>query len=161
MHRRQVLALVPGAGLVAALAACTGSGSDPPIPGGPDDPDDPVRATVSDSERALISRYDATLTRHPDLAPTLATLRDQHQDHLAAVAGPDATAAAATDASATAAAVPATATGAVRALAAAERAAAKERGEACEAAAGAELARLLALVAASEAGHAAYLQATT
>lgn len=138
----QVAAVAP----LAALAACGTT------EGGPTgNADDAVRQSVADSEQFIISRYDATIAAFPALADKLQPLRDQHAEHLAALgsdpAKPDEPAPA----------VAKTATAAVQALTAAERKAAQDRTASCGQATGGDLIWNLALIASSEAQHAAQL----
>lgn len=139
-----------------ALVSCTGRDPAPGPTGGPDDPDAAVRAAVADDERALVAAYDAALDADPADRAALAALREQHLAHLAAVAGPESGATpdpAAATAGATAAGTPSTAS-----LARAETRAARQRADACGRATSPDLARLLALIGASEASHAAALR---
>lgn len=147
-------ALLGGSALMAAglVAACTAA----PAPGPtqaptPDvDPDTEVTAALAADEAALIDLYDAVMTAHPALTPELATLRDEHVAHADAVG-------ASPTASPSAPAVGSRAE-ALAALLAAEEQAVAQRTAACEAASATELARLAALIAASEAGHAQFLR---
>lgn len=172
--RRRLLLAAAALPLAAGgLAACTGGGSDAapssPSPGAPDDPDLALRQQVWADEAALLAAYDATLEAHPDLAGRLSPLRAQHLAHRDAtgVTGPSgaasggAAASGAGGASGSAggsdAAVPSSRRAAVAALAALERKAAAARTDSCGRATSGELARVLALVSASEAAHAAAL----
>lgn len=174
--RRRLLLAAAALPLAAgSLAACTGDGGDAastsPSPGAPDDPDLALRRQVWADEAALLAAYDATLDAHPDLADRLAPLRAQHLAHRDAtgVSGPSgANGGAAASGGSSAgggtatgggsdAAVPSSRRAAVAALAALERKAAGARTDACGRAASGELARVLALVSASEASHAAAL----
>ena len=102
-----------------------------------------------------MSLYDAAIAAQPSLAAELAPMRQQHVDHAAALGTPSPAA----TSSATSAAPAFSSTAAARAgLIEAEAAASRDRARACQSAIGAEPARLLALIAASEAGHAAYLR---
>ncbi|MEZ5116327.1 MAG: hypothetical protein R2737_08665 [Candidatus Nanopelagicales bacterium] len=163
---------------VAPLAGCTSGDATPPDPsratGTAADADALLRGRVTAAEDALVARYDATIAAHPALAERLAPLRDQHLAHREAVTaeGPVADGGAAAPSPSPsggpagggsggsggpATAVPTDRAAAVAALRRAEQEAARDRTEACTAAAGAGLARLLALVAASEASHQAAL----
>ena len=138
-------------GVALLAAACTSA----PAPGptatpSPDvDPDAEVAATVAADEAMLIALYDAAIAAHPALAPELTALRDEHAAHAGAVGSPP-----------TPAGAPAVGSRAeaVAALLAAEERAVAQRTAACEAATAIELARLTALIAASEAGHAQFLR---
>lgn len=143
--RRAALALLAGG----AVAACTpGSDSGPDASPSPD-ADALTREQVAADEWSLVALYDAALSSQPDLAAELSTIRDQHVEHAAALGS-------STPPSGSASASPAPP--GRDALAAAEATAAKQRAQACGSAHDTELARLLALIAASEAGHAAYLK---
>ena len=113
--------------------------------------DDVVRQAVADSEQGLLGRYDATIAAYPALAEKLRPLRDQHAEHLAAVGSTT------RDGDQQAASVAKTSAAAVQALTAAERTAATERTVACGQATSADLIWILALIATSEAQHAAVL----
>lgn len=128
---------------VATAAACSSDPAPPdPSPSAPPAAADP---TVAD-EQALIGRYEATAAAHPALAEALAPLAAQHRAHLQALGSPDAPAVAPAEVASTPAA-------AVAALVQAERAASRLRIDACVSAADGDRARLLAFIAASEAGH--------
>jgi hypothetical protein len=151
-------ALLGGSALVGAslvAAACTpapgpepSNSSDAPAP----DADAQVRAAVAADEASLIALYDAVIAAHPALASDLAALRDEHREHAEAM-GVTPTSAAAP--------VVGSRTEALAALTDAEKRAVAQRTAACEAAAAEDLARLTALIAASEAGHAEYLRGLT
>lgn len=149
LTRRQGLLLLAGLPVMGA-AACS-SDSPPPAPSAsPTGSRDPA----ADDERALITRYEATIAAHPGLAVTLTPIMGQHRAHLDALGGSDSPAEAPADA---VPAVPGDARAAVAALAQAERAASRQRIDACAAAESAERARVLAFIAASEASHAVEL----
>jgi hypothetical protein len=144
-------ALLGGSAALAAgvLAACT---SDPtPVPSDSPSPtadaDAQVRVSVADGEAQLIALYDAVLAAHPGLAADLEPLR---ADAVAATPTP---------------AGPAPTVGsrpqALAALIEAEQQAVAQRTGACEASTAADLARTVALIAASEAGHAEFLRGIT
>ena len=138
-----------------ALIACGASGgqgstsgatSSPPT--GSPEPDEAIRATCATAEADLIALYDATLATFPDTAG-LSTIRDEHAAHLDAfgVSGnPAATPIVAKSQSQ-----------ALKDLQKAEQAAAEARTTDCVAVGDAALARLIALIAASEAAHAVAL----
>lgn len=150
-------ALLGGSAALAAgvLAACTSdpvpAPSDSPSPAA--DADAQVRVTVADGEAQLIALYDAVIAAHPGLAPDLEPLRAEHLAHADAVAA------------APSPAGPAPAVGsrpqALAALIEAEQQAVAQRTGACEASTASDLARTLALIAASEAGHAEFLRGIT
>jgi hypothetical protein len=131
---------------VATAAACSSDAAPPEPTTAPTAAEDP---TVAD-EQALLGRYEATAAAHPALAEALAPLADQHRAHLAALGAPDAE----PRPPAEVAAVPAAA---LAALVQAERSASRQRIDACVEAEAADRARLLAFIAASEAGHVAAL----
>ena len=107
---------------------------------------DPVSAEVAGAEQALIAQYQAFITAFPELSVGLTPLLEQHADHAKAIG---------VKAPATSAPVAAAdARTAIAVLADAERAAAKARRASCVAATDPELARIVALIAASEASHA-------
>ncbi|MCJ1679960.1 hypothetical protein MTF65_21965 [Streptomyces sp. APSN-46.1] len=175
--RRSLLAGAAGVAGAALLSGCSdGGGSSDPHTGIP--LERRMRETaVRDSER-LLERYDATAVAHPDLARRLAPLRGAVAAHTAALAftdpaggkpsrSPSVSASAAPSGSATAAAapaasgepVPANPAEALAALADAERTLSEARTIAL-AGAPAELARMLASVAACGAVHAYLLTST-
>lgn len=160
--RRRTLLRWAGLGLVGfaavPLAGCTqgptpaptGSGSSGPTDdSSPSAADNALRERVAAEESALLSRYEATMAAHPALAAQLRPLAEQHRDHHRAMLGSDG--ATPTDAPP---AIPADPAAAVADLAAAERSAAEARTSACLEAQVTDTARLLALIAASEASHA-------
>ena len=104
--------------------------------------DDPAATDPAADEAALIALYDAALAAPgtSDTREVLALLRDQHAAHRDALGG--------------AADVPVPASPpSLAALIAAEKRASRARIRACVAAADPDVARLLALIAASEAAH--------
>ena len=140
-----------GAGL---LSSCgpdgSTSGADAPDAGATASPPltdegrDDVRAGAASRERDLIAAYDAALARRAD--PLLASIRAQHEAHLAALGGGGA-----------AGPAPSEVTTAV--LVSLERDAAAACRQACMDTTDAELARTFAFIAASEASHAPALRA--
>lgn len=147
MARRTFLMLAAGSS-VGLLASC-GSASTTPAA---DSADDLLRTQVAAAELALIAQYQEVIAAFPDLGASLIALQEQHRAHLVAMApagapGDDASASAAT------APAPGSARQALELLADAERAASQQRREACLGAADPDLARTLALIAASEASH--------
>ncbi|MFE9554381.1 hypothetical protein ACFYOD_12970 [Streptomyces sp. NPDC006703] len=115
-----------------------------------------LRARTSAASRALVDRYDAVLAMHPALRDRLAPLRDQAAQHATAL-GPAAAPSPAPSSPPAVSPVPADAEEAVKQLADAERLTSDAQ-LAALATAPPEMARLLASVAASGAGH-AYLLA--
>lgn len=140
-----------GASLVAA--ACSPSPSpeptDTPAPEPDVDADAQVRSDVAAQEAAIIALYDAVVAAHPELATDLAALRDEHAEHAEALGSPT---------PASGAPAVGSRAEALAAVMEAEKQAIAQRTAACEAASGADLARLTALIAASEAGHVEYLR---
>ena len=158
LGRRTLLVAAGTIGVAASIGACGGESA--PVPTGagtpPDASDagaapDAVRTQVATAERALIAAYDAAITAYPSLAAQLTPIRSQHADHLAAMAADGAEPIAASAATSAAAAV--------AGLRAAEQQAARERRMSCVASSDPDLARVLALIAASEQSHAAALRA--
>lgn len=111
---------------------------------------DPVRLEALGAELDLIAVYQATIAARPDLASVLTVILDQHREHARALEVTEA------DAPTPAPRAPAAALdlGGLREL---ERRAAGLRAGACVRAGNPELARLLALIGASEAQHVAVL----
>ena len=140
ISRRGLFAASAAALAGASLAACSAA---EPAPDATTDADAALRQSVAEDEQRLIALYDGTIAvvAEGELRATLQLLRDQHAEHAAAVA-PD-----------VAPAQIAGSTPTVADLQALERAAAAARRDACVAATDTELARVLALIAASEAAH--------
>jgi hypothetical protein len=144
-RRQGLVALVIGLP-AAALAACTSApdGGDEPT----SDPQPTPGSASATSEAQLIAQYEAALAATPEAeAQTrslLAQIRDQHRAHLDALGGAP---------EASAPSPPASGQDAVADLVTAERAAYRERLGACVDATDLDLARVLALIAASEAAH--------
>ncbi|WP_063802081.1 hypothetical protein [Streptomyces sp. WM6378] len=111
-----------------------------------------LRLRTSAASQALVTQYDAVLAMHPTLRTRLAPLRDQAAQHATALA-PASTASPAPSAPAAVSAVASDADEALKSLAAAEQRTSDAQ-LAALATAPPELARLLASVAASNAGHA-------
>lgn len=153
--RRQLLRRCAGTtlavGAVGALTAC-GSTADAPSATTTSLPADGnlVYLDVAASERNLIARYTEIIAAHPQLAPRLQPLLQQHEEHLAAtgveVADPPALA------------PPSDIRSALGALRQAELTAAAERRESCQLASEPEFVRTLTFIAASEASHIAVLK---
>lgn len=159
--RRRLLALVAGAPVLgaAALAVLSGCAADPRPKVAPGaraslDADVKLRWRAVRSEQTLLALHAATVAAHPDLAAALAPLTAHHEEHLAALRADGPLPFGSGDA---AAPVPPEVAGdagtALTAVADAERAAADACVVACLAAAGPQLAAVLASIAASEAGH--------
>ncbi len=131
---------------------------------GSSDAEDPQRQAAGESERALIAAYDAVIAAYPALEGLCAPLREEHQQHLVAFVGPDASAAPSASGTPVQELVTtadlAGRTKSLRALARAEVAAGKARAEQCPQASDVALVRLLADVSASEAGHASAIKLT-
>ncbi|MFJ8313670.1 MULTISPECIES: hypothetical protein [unclassified Streptomyces] len=156
---------VTGAAAAGLLTGCSSGTSDGASDGGTRAPgareaaaraEAALRARTSAASRALVDRYDAVLAMHPALRPRLAPLRDEADRHTTAL-GPAPTSSPAPSSTPAISAVPADADEAVKELADAERRTSDAQ-LAALATAPPELARLLASVAASGAGH-AYLLA--
>ncbi len=149
LTRRQglvALALAAPAGL---LAACTSSSDEPAPAEGSSAPSTAVASQTALDEIRLIAVYEAALAAVPTeqaaVRDLLADIRDQHRAHLDAFGeSPEPPAAPA---------LPAATDRILATLIDVERTAARDRVAACVDAADPQLARLLALVAASEAAH--------
>ena len=141
------------------LAACSGGESDAATSAGGDGPgaapsaEEAVDQAVQEAD--LVALYDAVLAAFPgsDAADMLTAVRDQHARHRDALGG-------ASGPSAATPTVPATLGAALTALAGTEREASRSRIRACVDAADPERARLLSIIAASEASHVPALRAT-
>lgn len=140
ISRRAVLISATGIAGAGLLTACS-AGSQTSAAAA-----DPVSAEVAGAEQALIAQYQTFITAFPELGADLTPLLEQHADHAKAI-GVKATATSAPVAAADART-------AIAVLADVERAAAKARRASCVAATDPELARIVALIAASEASHA-------
>lgn len=156
LDRRQLLATFVAATATASLTACSSSADNSAKAEKPD----PQLTDFAD-EQSLVAAYDATLARHPDLASQLSPLRQQHTDHLAALANlvgkkVTATVAPTPETSAVATVVPSTVpndkTAAIAALRKAEHSATAARTASCLTASK-ERAVVLASIAACEASH--------
>lgn len=148
MHiSRRGFILAVGGSTVAFTAVGCSSQAEGPV-AAPEGPDDRARRTAAESEAQLIAAYRSAASASPAAADRLNYLADQHQQHVAALY-PDG-----------AAPSPTGSPGRVdsRRLAKMERAAARQRTEAASIAEDGALVVLLARIAASESGHAAYLQ---
>lgn len=148
LSRRTVLGLAAGALVSGCLPG--GHRADPPVR---PDPDVGLAASIRTDELGLIAAYDAAILTFPALAPMLAPVRKQHQEHLAALRppGPQSNSPMAVQQATTS-----NPAAALRSLVAAERAAAAARVADCLAASP-RLAPLLASIGASEAAHASAL----
>lgn len=155
VSRREVM----GLGAILSLAACSPSGTDGANTSegtgsaSSVDPDLALAAQVAEQEWALVAAYDQALRAQPNLAALLTPLRDQHREHAGAVGSTQAPATAATGSAA-----PTSPEQVLAELLAAERAAVTERTQVCDASTGPQFASLIALIAASEAGHVEYLR---
>lgn len=148
--RRDVLLGALGISAAALIAGCAGEADSEPEATAKVGGDDALRREVAAAERSLIAQYEASLTTAPaDVVTLLTAIRDEHVAHLVAVEP---------GASSTSSASPAAVAGPLRALRSAEREAARARRTATVASRDGELARVLALVAASESGHATALR---
>lgn len=164
--RRRVLA-VTGVAAAGLLTGCSGERSDggtrASVTGARDKAaraEAALRLRTSAASQALVTQYDAVLAMHPTLRTRLAPLRDQATQHATALApapttspAPSASATATPAAPAAVSTVASDADEALKSLAAAEQRTSDAQ-LAALATAPPELARLLASVAASNAGHA-------
>lgn len=145
LSRRAALA---GIGALGAVTL-TGCGVDG-LPFVGTDPDDEVRRGVARSEADLIASYDAAIAAEPTLSTGLQPIRDAHRAHLdALIAEQDDLR------SVTGNAIGQPTVAALRRL---ERAAARQRADACVSAGHDTLVVLLARIGAAEAGHTAVLK---
>ncbi|MEU6201051.1 hypothetical protein [Streptomyces sp. NPDC047061] len=141
---------------MASATVLVGCSADPDsaTSGGSPSVSERARARAARDSRGLLRQYDAVLAAHPRLAERLRPLQAEVAAHAAAfeegTASPTATGSASPSASPT---VPADEKSALASLAAAERSLADLRAKALLDVPG-ELARLLAGVAAADAGHA-------
>jgi hypothetical protein len=140
ISRRAVLITATG---IAGAGILTGCGGGTEISAAAADP---VSTEVAAAEQSLIAQYQTFITAFPELSAELTPLLDQHADHARAI-GVKAPAS-------TAPVAAADARTAIAVLADIEREAAKARRASCVAATDPELARIVALIAASEASHA-------
>lgn len=145
---------VSTASLGLTLAACTGQGDGGPSTGGSGAGDEAVVLAALMGELTLLSAYDAALRQSPSLAGVLEPLRAQHAAHAQALRAQRAVTEPTRIPEIT---VPGAPAGAIAALRRAEQDAATARTASCVEAADPSLARTLALIAASEASHAAAL----
>lgn len=162
MDRRAFLSLGAVVG-VTGLAGCTGRAEPGPPSASPrPSGDDALRRAAVDSEAALVALYRDAIAESPgELGAALTVLRDQHVEHGARLRPGSALAPTPEAGSSTgtgASEAPRTSRQILTSLLAAERAAVRQRQEACDRAETPDLARVLALVAASEAQHAAVLR---
>ena len=143
LTRRELL--VAGTAIVALAGCAPGQSSGTSASASASGSGDTTLADTAASEQSLLDRYDATIAAYGEVAEPLAALRAQHAEHLAALglAGP----------ALGAPTVPVTLADALTALRDAEREAAAMRRSSCVATSDAASARLLALIAASEASH--------
>jgi hypothetical protein len=152
LSRRSLLAVAVVGTLTAA--GCTPSTDPAPPTDAPRDDDAVLAAAVVAQEEGLIALYDATVAAFPALGSALTSIRDQHAAHRDALSP---------QGSPTASPSPPIAAGtsqaaAIAGLLEAERRAVSERTESCVAARIPDTARLLALIAASEASHVEFLR---
>ena len=138
--------LLAAASTPIVVAGCS---TDTDTPEAPKSPDDAARTATANSEVELIAAYRAAAAAEPGKAATYDFLAKQHEEHLASVF-PD-------DGQPTVPA-PSGTTLNRKALRQLEQQAARQRTEAAITAEDTALVELLARIAASEAGHAAYLQ---
>ncbi|MFF4187290.1 hypothetical protein ACFYZ9_29260 [Streptomyces sp. NPDC001691] len=147
-----------GAAAAGVLAGCSGGGTSGSATGSREAAaraEAALRARTAAASRALVTQYDAVLTMHPALHTRLAPLRDQAAQHTTALApaAPPSPTPPSPTAPGALSPVPTDADEAVKELAEAERRTSDAQ-LAALATAPPELARLLASIAASGAGHA-------
>jgi hypothetical protein len=145
LSRRAVLV---AALIVPLAAACSGGTAPDPSPTA-EDQDIALRARIADQEAQLIAAYESAISRFPELADDLTPILEQHRAHRTALgsAGSSPSPSPAASSAAEALAV----------LAAAESSASDACTTACVKSVGADTARLVALIAASEESHVPYL----
>jgi hypothetical protein len=147
--RREGLIALALVGPAALLASCTSDTAEPAPSASGTVPPEGAAEPVAAAEAALVAAYDAAISALPDADPAvialLTTIRDQHAAHRDALGG--------TSAVPDAPPQPATEAAVIDELLAAERQAARDRIDACVASPDPELARLLAMIGASEASH--------
>ena len=147
-RREGLIALTLG-GPAALLASCTSDTAEPGPTPSPVVSLEGATESVAASEALLAASYDAAIAALPDADPAVIALltgiRDQHAAHRDALGG--------TSLAPDAPPQPAAQAAVIDELLAAERQAARDRIDACESATDPELARLLAMIAASEASH--------
>lgn len=146
-----------GAVCALALAGCGKLGI------GSSESEDPDRVAAGNAERELIAAYDAVIAAHPDVAELCSALKAEHGEHLVALLGPESSATPSAGSAPTTSPLvtPEELAGkakSLRALMRAEIAASKARAEQCPGASDVALVRLLADIAASEAGHGSALK---
>ena len=151
--RRRVLSGVTLGVLTASLAGCGGDEQTDGSVVTTTDVGESIRQEVIVAETALVALYDQAIAGLPDLQPALGAIRDQHRAHATAMG------AAADAQGAPPGPLPPTAVQVLQNLIDAERAAVGARTAACIGAPEAELARVLALITASESSHLPYLTA--
>ena len=155
-RRRSLLVGAAGVGL---LVGCSPGGEGADAAGSGPSAVERARARVARDSEALVERYDAVIAAHPDLAALLTPLRGEVVRHARAFGGGKAAGAGRASASpsgspsASPSPAPEDPRAALTELAAAERRLADKRAEALLEVPG-EMARLMASVAASGAGHA-------
>ena len=151
---RRDLLVITGLTSTAIMTGCSSDDADStaPTPSVSDQaPADP-RVTAGAAEWQLVARYEATIAAHPQLAASLTPFLDHHKAHAAAL-GVGRPADATIPGSA-----PKGRTRALAVLAAAEATARDMRIDECVLSEDPDTARLLAVIAASEASHAQALE---
>lgn len=147
--RREGLIALALAGPAALLASCTSDTAEPQPTASPTQSAEGAAESVAAAEALLVASYEAAIAALPDADPAVIALltgiRDQHTAHRDALGG--------TSAVPDGPPQPAAQAAVIDELLAAERQAARDRIDACEAAPDPELARLLAMIGASEASH--------
>ncbi len=139
-------------GLVSSgLVGCSGQGESDGAVITTTDAGAAIREEVIGAEAALVARYSQAIAALPDLTGALTPIREQHLAHALAMGASNADSGALPDPQ------PSTATEILQGLIEAERQAVGARTASCVGAPEIELARVLALIAASEASHLPYL----
>jgi len=149
--RRAFLVGVGAIGAIGLVGACTSNAPEPiTLETDPVTPSDPQIA----SELQLIALYAAVTRSFPELAPILTPIATQHEEHARALGY-------GLDIPATEIDAAPTSRQALRSLINAEEQATRERLDACSTASDPAMARLLTLIAASEASHVIELESRT
>lgn len=144
----------------AATVSCTSDDNASKwTPSAPTDRDSHVRWQSVRAEQGLIAMHTAAREQHPDLADNLGQLIKHHEDHLAAILADGPLPVGAQPVGKGDQHIPKTQDATRRALREAEETASDSHTGACLDAAGPVLAALLGSIAASEASHAAVLDA--
>lgn len=154
LSRRRLLAATPGALGLGGLALLGGCSAEPSSLVSPSikitEPlDEALRETALASELELIAAYEAVIAAHPQLAPNLSRILDQHRIHTEACTKGEAV-----PQNSIPWVSPPTASAAVAELIELEKSAAKQRAGVCEVGVEPEFVTTMALISGSEAQHA-------